>query len=183
MFFFHKAKHQTYLLFLTAGSLQPSSVRSSQCLTNVLIQCVVDREFPRQTLLVADSRKCKSLGDGAQSQTFRGDVFLTLHVSPSNDQRETLKGWLCQFVILENRLKRTALSPVIQLHLGKPICVEGSRFFFASRFEKLVFRNEKEFRLPVNEAPNEPRASDPVHFDIASCNPLHISTLPQEAAC
>jgi len=53
----------------------------------------------------------------------------------------------CRFgelVILENRFKRTAFSAMIELHFGKPVCVEGDRTLSCSGFKELVFGHEKE---------------------------------------
>jgi hypothetical protein len=74
-------------------------MRSTQLPTNVLIQRVIIRELPRQTFLV------KSVSDGAQSKTFGGDVLLPFHVSPTDDQRDAVKGWVRKFVILQNGFK------------------------------------------------------------------------------
>src|SRR5260370_39110164 len=95
---------------------------------NVLVQCVIHRKLARQALLVTDPGEGKALGDGAQSKTFRGDMLLPLDVSSSDDQREPVKGRVRQFVLFENGFKRTASSPVIQLHFGKPWSIATQRF-------------------------------------------------------
>jgi hypothetical protein len=92
--------------------------------------------------------------NGAQSKTFGGDMLLSFDVSPSDDQPQTVKRWLSKFVILENGFKRTAFSPVIQLHFGKPSCIEGNRFLLPRGVEEPVLGYEKELGLRVNEASN-----------------------------
>src|SRR6266481_2044548 len=105
-------------------------------------------------------------------------MLLPFDISPSNDQCEAMKRWLREFVILENRFKRTAFSPVIQLHFREPVCVEGGRSLLPGRVEESVFGNEEKLGLRVNEASNEPGAGNPVDFDITARNPLHRN-LPQ----
>src|SRR5258708_14725719 len=100
-------------------------------------------------------------------------MLLPLHVGPADDQRETVKRRITESVVLQKGLERTALSTMIQLHFGKPGCVKRDRSFSARGFEKLVFGHEEKLRLRVNEAKNEPRAGDAVHFNVGSSYPLH----------
>src|SRR5216684_1831807 len=100
-------------------------------------------------------------------------MLLPLHIGPAGDQRETVKRRITEAVVLKNGFERTARSPMIQLHFGKPGCVKGDRSFSARGFEKLLFGHEEKFGLRVNEAKNEPRAGDAVHFNVGSSYPLH----------
>src|SRR5713226_4274677 len=105
-------------------------------------------------------------------------MLLPFDICPSDDQCEAVKRRVSEFVILENGLKRTALFPVVELHFGKPGCVEGDRFLLPSGVEELVFGYEEELGLRVNESSNEPGAGNSVHFDVTACNPLHACALP-----
>jgi len=98
-------------------------------------------------------------------------------LNPSSTAKEVSAAgpWAC--------LECTAISAAIYLHFGKPVLRRRESPLAVSRFQKLVFRNEEKLGLWINETPNEPRAGNAVHFDIASYDPLHVSTLPQEAAC
>ena len=108
-------------------------------------------------------------------------MLLPLHVGPADDQRETVKRRITEAVVLKKGLERTALSTMIQLHFGKPGCVKRDRPFSARGFEKLLFGHEEKLGLRVNEAKNEPRAGDAVHFNVGSSYPLHREP-PQDAS-
>src|SRR6266571_3006227 len=115
----------------------------------------------------------KNLSNGAQSNTLWRDMLLPFNVCPPDDQCEAVKRRVREFIIIENGLKGTALSPVVQLHFGKPGCVEGRRFLLPSGVEELVFGYEAEHGLRVNESSNEPGTSNPIHFHVAASNPFH----------
>jgi len=100
-------------------------------------------------------------------------MLLPFDICPPDDQCEAVKRRVREFIIIENGLKGTALSPVVQTHFGKPGCVEGGRFLLPSGVEELVFRYEEEHGLRVNESSNEPGTSNPVHFHVAASNPFH----------
>src|SRR5260370_7324803 len=99
-----------------------------QLVTNVLVQCVIERKLPRQTLLVGDSAKGKTVSNGAQSNTLWRDMLLPFNICPPDDQCEAVKCRVREFVILENGLKGTALSPVVQLHFRNPAYVKPRPF-------------------------------------------------------
>jgi hypothetical protein len=69
---------------------------------------------------------------------------------------------------------------MIQFHFWKPWCVERSCGFTLGCFEQLAFVDEQELSLGVDKATDQPRAGDPIHFDVFTSNPLH--DLPQSAA-
>src|SRR5712692_10643515 len=142
-------------------------------MTNVVVQCVIERKLPRQKLLVAYPGCCEALSNGAQSNTLWRDMLLPFDICPADDQCEAVKRRVRKFIIIENGLKGTALSPVVQLHFGKPGCVEGRRFLLPSGVEELVFGYEEEHGLRVNESSNKPGTSNPIYFDVASRNPFH----------
>src|SRR6266446_5435416 len=144
-----------------------------QLMTNVLVQCVIDRKLPRQTLLVAYPGRCEAFSNSPQSDTLRRNVLLPFDVRPSDDQCEAVECRVAEFVVLQNGLKRTALPSMIQLHFGKPRRVEGDRLLPARCFQKLVFGNKEEFRVGVDKSSDEPWTGHPVHFDVAARNPLH----------
>jgi len=79
-------------------------------LPDVFIQRIVEREFLRQSLFVAYPGKREALSDRAQSETLAAEMLLSFHVGPANDQRETVKHWITEAVVLQKGLKRTALS-------------------------------------------------------------------------
>src|SRR5712664_55866 len=55
-----------------------------QLVTNVLVQCVIERKLPRQTLIVGDSAKGKALSNGSQSNTLRRHMLLTFDICTSD---------------------------------------------------------------------------------------------------
>ena len=110
---------------------------SLQMLTNVLKQRVVDREFLCQTFFVAYSGCRKTVRNCAQSQTFCSNMLLPFDVCSPNDEREALKCGIGQLVIFENCLERASFPSMIQLHLGKPRCIERDRSLFASFAESI----------------------------------------------
>src|SRR5260370_17652656 len=96
-----------------------------QLVTNVLVQCVIERKLPRQTLLVGDSAKGKTVSNGAQSNTLWRDMLLPFDICPPDDQCEAVKRRVSEVIIIENGLKRTALSPLVHLNFPNPGCSSG----------------------------------------------------------
>src|SRR5262249_17236571 len=143
-------------------------------MTNVLIQCVIKGKLTRQTFFVLDLSQSEAVRNGAQTNTLGRHVLLSSDVSSSDDQRKAVKCRVRKFVILKNRLKRAALPSMIELHFGKPRCIERNRPLFAGRIEEFTFRHEEELCLGIDESSNEPRAGHPVHFDVAARDPLHV---------
>src|SRR5712691_2501238 len=91
---------------------------------------------------VAHPGKREALSDRAQAETLAAERLLSFHVGTADDQRETVKRWITEAVVVQKGLERTALSTMIQLHFGKPGCVKRDRPFSARGFEKLLFGHE-----------------------------------------
>jgi hypothetical protein len=73
----------------------------------------------------------------------------------------------------------TTFSAVIEFYFRKPVGIEGDRALPVRRLQKLVFRHEKELSIRIDKPPNEPRASNPVDFDVTPRYPLHLKNLIQ----
>src|SRR6516162_1577614 len=103
-------------------------------------------------------------------------MLLPCDVRSTHDEGEALKRWVDQFVIFENCFERASFPSMIQLHLGKLLCVERDRSLFASCVEQLLFGHEQELCLRVDKSSNEPRAGHPIHLDVAVRYPFHVCT-------
>src|SRR5258707_15862849 len=104
-------------------------------------------------------------------------MLLPFDIRPADDQRQTVKGWINEFEIFEDCVERTAFSSVIEFYFRKPVCIEGDRALPVSRLKKLVFRYKEELGIRIDKAPNEPRASHPVHLDVTARYPFHRKDL------
>ena len=51
--------------------------------------------------------------------------------------------------------------------------VEGDRVFLGGASQKVLFFDEQEFRLRVDETLNQPGTGHAIHLHIALSNPLH----------
>lgn len=91
-------------------------------------------------------------------------MFLSFDVGPAHDECPLLQRSFDDSIIFENCLECAALCSMIKFHLGKPVCIERRGTEFAGRFEEFILWHEEEFRFRVNEASDQPRASDSIHL-------------------
>src|SRR6266699_5550422 len=95
------------------------------------------------------------MSESAQSNTLCRNMLLSFDISSPDDKCETLKRRISELVIFEDGLKRTALLPMIEFHLGKPACIDGDRSLSSGGLQELFFVDEQELRLRVNEPSNK----------------------------
>ena len=53
-------------------------------------------------------------------------------------------------------------------------CVEGNRVLYSCLLDQILFFNEQEFSLGIDELLNQPRAGHTVDFDVLPSDPFHI---------
>jgi hypothetical protein len=75
--------------------------------------------------------------------------------------------------VLEHGFERTTLAAVIERHHGAPPRVERRGLFPLCRGEQLSFRNEQERGVGIHEPRDQPRARDPIDFDVLARDPSH----------
>src|SRR5258707_15337857 len=81
------------------------------------VERVVHRELASQALLVGNTQKRESLRHRPQSQALHGDVLLAFDIGGADDQAQSVQCWVAECEVLEDGLKRTPPTAMIQLHL------------------------------------------------------------------
>src|SRR4029077_7495621 len=151
----------------------PSTRAQSQRLTRILVECVIDRELPRQSFVIGKPQSSKALRDGPQGSPFDSNLFLALDVGCTDDQCEPCQSRGLKMVVLNDRFETAAWTAVVKFDCRQMRRVERDRFFSGSALQQLALINKKKLGVRVDEVSDQPRASDPIHFDVFTSNPFH----------
>jgi hypothetical protein len=113
---------------------------------------------------------------GLEPWRFGGGVLLAADVGAVNDARQAMERRVLELAFADQHLEGTQAVVVGKLQLRVAGHIERHRFVLRGQGQHLLLGNEQELCLRINEAPDEPRASHAIHFDVFSRNPLHGSS-------
>ncbi len=65
-------------------------------------------------------------------------------------------------------------TAMVEFYRFKFRCVEGNRVLYSCLLDQILFFNEQEFSLGIDESLNQPGAGHAVNFDVFPRNPFHI---------
>src|SRR4051812_37755480 len=111
----------------------------------------------------------KTERDGKQTGTDRRQLVL-VRIGAANDQGEFPQGRICETVFLEERIKAAKFGVVRQLNAWNVI---GNCIGFFRNPDDILFWDIEKFGILVDEALNQPRASDSIDLRAFTSNPFH----------
>src|SRR5262245_18580035 len=100
-------------------------------------------------------------------------MLLSPDVRRTHDEAQAPEPRIVELIVLEDRLERTALAAVVELHVGKTRGVEGRRALRACGVQQLFLGHEEKLRLWIDEPADQPWTGDAIDLHVASRDPLH----------
>ena len=151
---------------------QPLSLRSSkQAIHDLTLDQVAKERF-----FIGKAQCGKALRVARRPIPSRTTCSSSLDVCCADDQGEPGQSRGLKMVVLDDRFETIARTAVIEFDFRQTGRVGRDRVFPRSALKLQALINKKELGVRVDEAMDQPRAGDPIHFDVFTSYPFHSAS-------
>ena len=82
--------------------------------------------------------------------------------------------WIRNCIVFNNGFEGAPGTAMVEFYRIKFRCVKGNSVLHSCLFNQVLFFDEQEFSLWIDESLNQPGAGHAVNFDVFPRNPFHI---------